>query len=151
MLKNSFFFLFIFTSVFLKAQDSIKVTLSGSIKDSESGEGLIGAVIMVKPGIGTVADLEGNFSINVPKGDYNIEASMLGYRKFNQKIKLYSNKKMDVKLENAVLDEVEVVANMAQIRETPVAFSSISATKIQEELGSQVCRSNADWAHPSWL
>lgn len=137
MLKYSFLFLFLFTSILFKAQDSIKVSLSGTIKDSESGEGLIGAVIMVKPGIGTVADLEGNFTINVLKGDYNIEVSMLGYRKFNQKIKLYSNKKIDVKLENAVLDEVEVVANMAQIRETPVAFSSISATKIQEELGSQ--------------
>ncbi|MES2567969.1 MAG: carboxypeptidase-like regulatory domain-containing protein [Bacteroidota bacterium] len=137
MLKYSFLFLFLFNSILFIAQDSIKVSLSGTIKDSESGEGLIGAVIMVKPGIGTVADLDGNFSIKLPKGDYNIEVSMLGYGKFNQKVKLYSNKKIEVKLENAVLDEVEVVANMAQIRETPVAFSSISATKIQEELGGK--------------
>lgn len=113
------------------------VTLSGSVKDAETGEGLIGATILAKAGVGASADLEGNFTLKLPKGDYTIEVSMLGYRKYTQKIKLHSNKIIDVKLESTVLDEVEVVADVAQVRETPVAFSSISATKIQEEIGSR--------------
>lgn len=137
MLKKGFLFLFVICSYFSKAQDSSKVTLSGSIKDSETGEALIGATVLAKIGVGTTADLDGNFNLKLPKGEYTIEVSMLGYGKFVQKIKLYSNKKIEVKLENTVLDEVEVVADMAQIRETPVAFSSISATKIQEELGGR--------------
>ena len=135
--RTSLLFVFICFVFVANAQDSLNVTLSGSIKDSETGEGLIGATVLAKLGVGTVADLDGNFTLKLPKGDYAIEISMLGYRKFSQKIKLYSNKKIDVKLENTVLDEVEVVANVAQIRETPVAFSSITATKIQEELGSR--------------
>jgi iron complex outermembrane recepter protein len=137
MFKNSLLFVFILCSIFLKAQDSSKVVLSGSIKDSETGEGLIGATVLAKVGIGAVADLDGNFTLKLPKGDYTIEVSMIGYGKYIQKIKLYSNKKLDVKLESNTLDEVEIVADMAQIRETPVAFSSISATKIQEELGGR--------------
>ncbi len=137
MFKKGFLLLFVICSLFSKAQDSSTVILSGSIKDVETGEGLIGATILAKTGIGTTADLDGNFILKLPKGDYTIEVSMLGYNKFVQKIKLYSNKKIEVKLESAVLDEVEVVANVAQIRETPVAFSSISATKIQEELGGK--------------
>jgi iron complex outermembrane receptor protein len=138
MLKSRvLFFVFILCSFLVKSQDSSKVILSGSIKDSETGEGLIGATVLAKLGVGTVADLEGNFVLKLPKGDYTIEISMLGYGKYTQKLKLYSNKKIDVKLESTTLDEVEVVANIAQIRETPVAFSSISATKIQEELGSR--------------
>jgi iron complex outermembrane receptor protein len=35
------------------------------------------------------------------------------------------------------LDEVEVVADVAKSRETPVAFSNISAKQIQEELGTR--------------
>jgi iron complex outermembrane receptor protein len=135
--RTSLLFVFICFVFVANAQDSLNVTLSGSIKDSETGEGLIGATVLAKVGVGVVADLDGNFILKLPKGEYAIEVSMLGYRKYSQKIKLYSNKKIDVKLENTVLDEVEVVANIAQIRETPVAFSSITATKIQEELGSR--------------
>ncbi len=137
MLKNSLLVVFIFCSLLIKSQDSTKVVLSGSIKDNETGEGLIGATVIAKSGVGAVADLEGNFLLKLPKGEYVIDISMLGYKKYTQKIKLYSNKKIEVKLEGDVLDEVEVVADMAQIRETPVAFSSISATKIQEELGGR--------------
>ncbi|MFN8114826.1 MAG: TonB-dependent receptor [Bacteroidia bacterium] len=137
MLKKSLLFILLSCSLIIKAQDSSKVILSGSIKDSESGEALIGASIMAKSGVGAVADIEGNFTLALPKGDYVLEVSMLGYSKFTQKIKLYSNKRLEIKLENMVLDEVEVVADIAKIRETPVAFSSISATKIQEELGGK--------------
>ncbi len=137
MLKKGLIFVFLVSTFIFKAQDSSKVILSGSIKDSETGEALIGATIMVKAGVGTAADLDGNYSIKVPKGEYTVELSMLGYRKYTQKIKLYSNKKLDVKLENTVLDEIEIIADVAQIRETPVAFSSISAQKIQEELGGK--------------
>jgi iron complex outermembrane receptor protein len=136
--KTSLLFVFICFAFLLKAQqDSSKVVLSGSIKDSETGEALIGATVLAKVGVGVVADLEGNFVLKLPKGYYTIEVSMLGYGKYTQKLKLYSNKNIDVKLESTMLDEIEVFADVAQIRETPVAFSSISAAKIQEELGSR--------------
>ncbi len=137
MLKRYFFIICSVLSFIASAQDSSKVILSGSIKDAENGEALIGATILVKAGVGAVADLDGNFVLTLPKGDYVIEASMLGYGKYTQKVKLYANKKIEIKLENKTLDEVEVVADIAKIRETPVAFSSISATKIQEELGGK--------------
>lgn len=137
MLKYSLFFVFVFCTLLVRAQDSSKVILSGSIKDSETGEALIGATVLAKSGVGAIADLDGNFILKLPKGEYVIEVSMLGYGKFIQKMKLYSNRKIEVKLESTTLDEVEVVADVAQIRETPVAFSSISATKIQEELGGK--------------
>lgn len=137
MSKKVFLLLFIVSCFILKAQDSTKITLSGNIKDSETGEALIGATVLAKTGVGTTADLDGNFTLKLAKGEYVIEVSMLGYRKYSQKMKLYSNRKIEIKLESTVLDEVEVFADVAQIRETPVAFSSISATKIQEELGSR--------------
>jgi iron complex outermembrane receptor protein len=137
MFNKILFVFFFFISIILKSQDSTKIIISGSVKDAESGEALIGATILVKNGIGTTADIEGNFILKLPKGDYNLEISMLGYDKYVQKVKLYTNKKFEVKLKSTTLDEVEVFANVAQVRETPVAFSSITATKIQEELGGR--------------
>ena len=96
MLKNSLLFVFVFCTLIFKAQDSSKVVLSGSVKDSETGEALIGATVLAKSGVGAVVDLDGNFILKLPKGDYTIEISMLGYNKVTQKIKLYSNKKIDI-------------------------------------------------------
>ena len=124
-------------SVLANAQQDDLIILSGKITDSENGDALIGAAILVKTGVGTVADLDGNYTIKLPKGEYNLVVSMLGYTSFKQKIKLFTNKKLDIKLENSVLNEVEIVANVAQVRETPVAFSSITSAKIQEELGGR--------------
>ncbi len=137
MPKTIIFCILFLASCVLKAQETDLVILSGKIIDSENKEALIGASIIVKSGVGTVADVNGNYSIKLPKGDYNMVVSMIGYSNFKQRIKLVGNKILDINLENNVLTEVEVVADMAKIRETPVAFSSISATKIQEELGGR--------------
>jgi iron complex outermembrane receptor protein len=137
MIKKSFLILLLFCSFIVNAQQNDLIILSGKITDSENGEALIGASILVKTGVGTVADLDGNFTLKLQKGEYNIVVSMLGYTPFKQKIKLFTNKKLDIKLENSVLNEVEIVANVAQVRETPVAFSSITSAKIQEELGGR--------------
>jgi hypothetical protein len=137
MMKKSFLIIFLLFSVLANAQQDDLIILSGKITDYENGDALIGAAILVKTGVGTVADLDGNYTIKLPKGEYNLVVSMLGYTSFKQKIKLFTNKKLDIKLENSVLNEVEIVANVAQVRETPVAFSSITAAKIQEELGGR--------------
>lgn len=137
MLKKSILFILICFTFLAKSQEGDLVILSGKVLDVENAEPLIGASILAKIGVGTVTDLDGNFSLKLPKGDYNVVVSMLGYGSYKEKIKLYANKKVEFKLENTTLDQVEVVADMAQIRETPVAFSSISATKIQEELGGK--------------
>jgi outer membrane receptor protein involved in Fe transport len=136
-MKKSFLIIFLLFSVLANAQQDDLIILSGKITDSENGDALIGAAILVKTGVGTVADLDGNYTIKLPKGEYNLVVSMLGYTSFKQKIKLFTNKKLDIKLENSVLNEVEIVANVAQVRETPVAFSSITSAKIQEELGGR--------------
>jgi len=137
MIRKVFLFISFFCVIRLNAQETEFFTISGKVTDIENGEALIGASIFAKIGVGTVADLNGYYNLKLPKGEYNLSISMLGYASLKQKIKLISNKKLDVKLENNVLNEVEIVANIAQIRETPVAFSSISATKIQEELGGK--------------
>lgn len=135
-MKNylSFFLLFISQS-FVFAQN---VEIKGTVKDAVTGEALIGASILVAEGQGVVTDLDGNFSIKVSPGTYLIKFSYVGYT--TQEIKVVVNNKtysLDVNLESMILDEVEVVADVAKSRETPVAFSTIPAKVITEELGSR--------------
>lgn len=63
-------------------------TLSGSIKSLESQESLISATVWVNDlNIGTATDIDGNFELKIPEGDYTIRFSYLGFN--DQKLKMY--------------------------------------------------------------
>ena len=58
-----------------------KGTLSGKIIDKETGETLIGATVAVKGApIGTITDFDGNYSLKLSPGTYNIEVSYVSYQ-----------------------------------------------------------------------
>ena len=113
-------------------------TISGTITDARTDETLIGANITYGPGKGTVADIDGRYSLELEYAKYTIVVSYVGYKSIEKEITINGPKTtMDFKLENKTLTEVEVVGDMARARETPVAFSNIKPLKLQEELASQ--------------
>ena len=77
-MRKRIYFLLLFTMCFMhiEAQQQIK----GRVMDGKN-EPLIGASIQV-PGtsIGTVADLDGNFSFTLPEGKFLLQVSMIGYK-----------------------------------------------------------------------
>ena len=84
--------------VALKAQE--KYTLSGTIKDAETGEDLIGATVSVVENLGTgaVTNVYGFYSLTLPKGEYTLRYSFIGYNKVNKKLLLNEDKKIDLEL-----------------------------------------------------
>jgi len=128
-----FFFL---TSQLLFSQGG---EIKGTLKDESTGETIVGATILVSNGKGVTSDIDGNFSIKIDSaGQYSIIISYVGYDPQVIKVKV-GNKAVVVNasMQNKTLDEVEVVADVAKIRETPIAFSNISAKQIKEELGTR--------------
>jgi len=73
------------------AQD--KVVLSGTVKDNQTGEFIIRAIIRVKelPNIGVFSNEYGFYSISLAKGNYTISVSQVGYEMYNNKIQIDSN------------------------------------------------------------
>jgi hypothetical protein len=116
-----------------------KGKITGLVQDVTTGEPLIGATVLIGPGVGTVTDLSGNFSIEADYGDYSLAVSFVGFESFTQEIKL--DRKLLVlkpaKLGTTTLTEVQVVADVARDRETPVAFTNVLPAQIEEELASQ--------------
>jgi outer membrane receptor protein involved in Fe transport len=112
--------------------------IKGVIKDATSNETLIGASVSLKTGVGTVTDLDGNFSLKVEPGVYTIKVFYVGYEGYSQKVVVKDKDVLiNISLESVQLDEVEITANIGTVRETPVAISNISQQKIQEELGGR--------------
>lgn len=113
-------------------------TIKGTVKDAATGETVIGATVTYAPGKGGITDIDGNFSLEVPNGTYNVAVQFSGYKTENKEVKVDGNSVfINIQLQANVIKEVEVFADIAINRQTPVAFSNIPAEKIKEQLGSQ--------------
>ena len=80
MVRN---FLLTLSLLFVASLTFAQTTLTGKVTDGESGEELIGANIVVKKKgtfiQGETTDIDGNFSIRVDPGTYDVEVSYTGY------------------------------------------------------------------------
>ncbi len=79
VLTSIFFFLQLFSNI---AFTQTKQTMSGTIKNSETGEALIGATIVVKelPGVGVASNAYGFYSLTLPRGKYTVLTQYLGFK-----------------------------------------------------------------------
>lgn len=85
-----------------------QTSVTGKVVASEDGEPVIGASIKVAgTNTGTVTDVDGNFSLNVPAGS-KLEITYIGMNP--QTVKASSNMKIVLTSDNKTLDEVVVVA-----------------------------------------
>lgn len=107
-----------------------KVTLSGYIRDVSSGEDLIGATVYIKElQTGGAANVYGFFSVTVPKGDYTLQVSYIGYQPFEKQVSLNSNTSLNFELQlNA--EELEEVVVTAEETNSNVVNNEMSTLKI---------------------
>ncbi len=124
-------------SFFVSASTFAQVT--GTVVDASTKEPLIGAVIIstANPSIGTVAGIDGSFSINLKVGD-EVSVSFVGYE--GQVIKTQSSNSIALSQASSELNEIVVtssVIDIAKSRETPIAVSSISPIEIELKVGNQ--------------
>ena len=115
-----------------------QIIVKGNVTDASTSEPLIGATIIFGKGKGTVTDIDGNYSFEISEGERNLTISYVGYKQLSKRISVSKNSSVfNFKLKTLLLNEVQVTADLAKERETPVAFSSIPIKKITEELASQ--------------
>jgi len=129
--------LFLLFSIIIFAQ---KQTVSGVIKDSLTGETIIGAnVIISGTTIGATSDVNGHYSIQLTKGKHSLQASFIGYNTQRKEIEVGNSPiTLDFILKaSVVLEGIEIIADYAKVRETPVAFTTILPAKIEERLSGQ--------------
>lgn len=114
-------------------------TISGRItEDSNTKEALIGANVTYGDGYGTIADIDGNYLLKLPAGEYKLTFSYVGYTPVNKVINLNKDITLDVQLTSStIMKELMVVADVAIARETPVAFSTLTPKTLAENLASQ--------------
>ena len=111
-------------------------TVKGIIFDS-NGETIIGASIVVKgnTSIGTISDLDGQFSLNVPSSNSVLVVSFVGMK--SKEVKATPNTLMRITLEDDTkqLDEVVVVGYGQQKKASVVGAITQTSAKVLERTG----------------
>ena len=111
---------------------------TGKVVEAETNEPLPGATIVVKGTTnGVVSDMDGNFTISAVVGS-EVVISYLGYEELVATLKNGSTYSLIVS--NNTLSEIVVtsgVIDIAKVRETPIAVSTISPAEISLKTGNQ--------------
>ena len=85
-------------------------TVSGKIIDADDGTPLVGASVVVKgTHLGTVSDIDGNYSITLPQGSRQLTFSYVGCVSQTRTVSPGSTLNISMKEDNAALQEVVVV------------------------------------------
>jgi len=106
------FICFLFQAISIHAQE--KFTISGTVKDSRSGETLIGASVrLLEAARGTSSNSYGFFSISAVSGEYTLQVSYIGYQPSIQKISLNQNFSLTIELKDDNLLQEVVISSKA--------------------------------------
>lgn len=122
-------FLLFGPSVFAQIQG----TINGVVKDKNTEEILVGATLTFSGNsiINTVSDENGNFSVQLPVGKYNLETSYLGYTPFI----LYN---INLSSGNAQILEIEMEPKSQELQEVVInTGKSVRATDMVTPLATQ--------------
>lgn len=126
MKKILYFLLLFLLPVFIWGQ--IKIT--GKVLDTDSKEPLLGVYVVIKDSqTGTITDLDGNYSINVPDSKSILVFSYVGYQ--TQEVKVENKTKIDVVMIQGKLLEDVVVIGYGTVKREDVTgtLQSVSSEK----------------------
>lgn len=133
MKKIYLILLFCFSGVY--AQE--KFSISGTLKDSASGETLIGVSIYDKDNYqGTVSNEYGFYSLSLNQGTHNIQVSYLGYNTVSKTIDLNKNQTLNFSLVENIEGLEEIVltttSEKISIKKAEMSVNKMKVKTIKE-------------------
>lgn len=114
----------------------IKWSLSGYLRDANSGEPLIGATIysaVLKKG--AVTNEYGYYSLTLQEGPVDLLVSYLGYQQRTLPVELYSDQVINLELESSILLK-EVIVTAPLISPSPLGWAAGKHGFLQEDVNS---------------
>lgn len=137
----------VFLSIYSLVATAQNGKVRGTIFDNSTGETLVGVTIAVKGTTnGTSTDLDGEFTLNLPEGKYDLQISFISYQTTTiESVEVKANNVTsigNVKLLESTLELQEVVVTAKAVRTSETALQTlkmrsaemldgISASKIQ--------------------
>ncbi len=93
-----------------------KYTISGYIKDEQSGEVLIGAtVVNHRTSSGSIANTHGYYSLTLSEDSVSLTFSFVGYQRHVSKFYLRKDTVLNIGLNGAMLEELELIGSRTDV------------------------------------
>jgi hypothetical protein len=112
------------------------VTMAGFIKDSKTGEPVVGASLYIeKPRIGVSTDQYGYYSISLPKGKHILNIQSIGMKDTRRQLALYGDGKMNIDLQSQVTQLRNVVISaqkLSNVKGTQMGLQKIDIKTIKQ-------------------
>jgi hypothetical protein len=118
-------------------------TVTGKIKEDMSGEPLIGAAVVLDgTTTGATTDMDGVFTLDLPAGKQKLIISYVGFEDVTMEVNVADGQttkigKVVLKGQAIGLKGLDVIADRAKERQTPVAISNVGKKELEENLGSR--------------
>ena len=124
---------FLFFLVLLQTGLMAQYSLTAKVTDKENGKVLAGANVMINNTFrSTITNTKGEFTFNkLFEGEYDLRVSFLGFKTYEEKINLNSDKSIQIKLEPMVYMSDEIIISAS--RENP-ALSNTKTTLDAEQI-----------------
>ncbi len=110
-----------------------KHTISGYVKNSLTGEALIGAKVFVNElKSGTITNVYGFYSLTLPEGEYEILYDFVGFQTQKKGVTLTENLVVNIDLvDGSSLDEVIVTGEVKKHESTEIGTIDLSMDKVK--------------------
>ena len=113
-----------------------KATIEGYVRDTKSGEAVIGATVFIastKTGVAT--DQFGYFTITLPRGRHTLNIKGVGMKDTRRQIILYTDGKLNIEVQEQInsLREVKISADkVANVRSVELGVTRLDIKNIKE-------------------
>ena len=141
-MKKKLHYFYVLLILVLSSFNVLAQGIKGVVKDTKTGQAIPGASItVVGKNIGTVSDANGNYSLKLQAGSYNIKASSIGYQIVTVQVQVESSVvSQDFVLAESIssLDEVVVTGTRSSGRtkiDTPVPVDVIPLSQVTNNVG----------------
>jgi len=111
--------------------------IKGKVTNGNTGEPLpLAGVAVQETGKGSVSDRNGNFELSLPRGNYTLMVSRIGFIEFKKSVSVLSDGNIDLELFTDVyeLEEVDVISNrlVSSMNNLQIGSSSINISRIKQ-------------------
>ena len=124
-------------------------TLGGVVTDATDSQPIIGAAVsVVGTKYATVTDIDGNYELSLPRGEYSVEVKYLGYDDMRKQITIEGNANMTVdfalKPSRQSLNEVTVTTAARRNSEVTQIHAQRSSLVVQSGVSAQLIARTQD-------
>lgn len=133
MIQKSYILLVFIFSLLSHVFAQQRFTVSGTIRDAETGETLIGATVRIEgasQSASTSSNAYGFYSLSGNSGEYLVRITYTGYQTYTQKIALNSSLKLNIELKTNKAELEEVVISSRDRKDENVRSPQMGLDKL---------------------